>query len=59
MVSVRSFFTQVMSTLRRDEGQAMAEYGIILAGIAVIVMATVFLLGAEINTAFNGIVNQL
>lgn len=37
----------------------MAEYGLILAGIAIIVMATVFLLGGAINTTFTNILNQL
>ena len=41
-----------------DLGQTMAEYGLILAGIAVIVMATVFLLGGAINTEFSNIVAQ-
>ena len=59
MLSIKSFVTRVMSTLRREEGQAMAEYGIILAGIAVIVMAAVFLLGADISAAFQNIVNQI
>lgn len=43
---------------REDEGQTMAEYGLILAGIAVIVMATVWLLGNAINTTFSNIVAQ-
>lgn len=41
-----------------EEGQTMAEYGLILAGIAVVVMATVFLLGGAINTTFTNILNQ-
>lgn len=41
-----------------EEGQTMAEYGLILAGIAVVVMATVFLLGGAINTTFTDILNQ-
>lgn len=41
-----------------DEGQTMAEYGLILAGIAVVVMATVFLLGSAINTTFTNILNR-
>ncbi len=43
---------------RRDEGQTMAEYGLILAGVAVIVMATVWLLGGAINATFANIVAQ-
>ena len=43
---------------RREEGQTMAEYGLILAGIAVVVMATVFLLGGAINTKFQAVCAQ-
>lgn len=45
-------------TATEEEGQTMAEYGLILAGIAVVVMATVFLLGGAINTTFTDILNQ-
>ncbi|RJQ12606.1 MAG: Flp family type IVb pilin [Dehalococcoidia bacterium] len=45
-------------TAVEEEGQTMAEYGLILAGIAVVVMATVFLLGGAINTTFTDILNQ-
>lgn len=44
---------------RDEEGQSMAEYGLILAGIAVVVMAVVFTLGGEIRGTFNSVVNQL
>ena len=48
----------MQSTSENEEGQTMAEYGLILAGIAVVVMATVFLLGGAINTTFTDILNQ-
>jgi Flp pilus assembly pilin Flp len=37
----------------RDEGQTMAEYGLILAGIAVVAMVGVALLGPAISTLFT------
>jgi pilus assembly protein Flp/PilA len=45
--------------VRREEGQAMAEYGIILALIAVIVIGTVAALGLDIRGAFQSIVNGI
>ena len=39
----------------REEGQAMAEYGIILALIAVVAIVGVKLVGTEVLKAFNGI----
>lgn len=61
MTTLNSFLVMLVTMARtphRDEGQTMAEYGLILAGIAVIVMATVWLLGGAINTTFQGIVAQ-
>lgn len=56
------WMTRAMAAMQRtaaeEEGQTMAEYGLILAGIAVVVMATVFLLGGAINTTFTDILNQ-
>lgn len=59
MAVLTSLLTMLWAAGRsRDDGQTMAEYGLILAGIAVIVMATVWLLGGAINTTFQGIVAQ-
>jgi len=44
---------------KRQEGQAMAEYGIILALIAAVVIAVLATLGTKILNAFNTIVGQL
>ncbi len=61
MTTLNSFLVMLVTMARaphRDEGQTMAEYGLILAGIAVIVMTAVFLLGGAINTTFQSIVAQ-
>ena len=44
---------------KRQEGQAMAEYGIILFLIAAVVVAVLATLGSKILDAFNTIVGQL
>jgi pilus assembly protein Flp/PilA len=45
---------------RKDEkGAAMVEYGILVAGIAVLVMVAVFALGGQIDGLFNDVVDQL
>ena len=56
--SLRAMLWILPRASRDDDGQTMAEYGLILAGIAVVVMAVVWLLGGAINTAFQGIVDQ-
>jgi pilus assembly protein Flp/PilA len=40
---------------RSEEGAAMVEYGILVAGIAVLVLGAVFLLGGKIKGLFDGI----
>jgi pilus assembly protein Flp/PilA len=49
----------VKDNIKRQEGQAMAEYGIILALIAAVVIATVAILGTKVLAALNTVVNAL
>ena len=49
----------IKDNIKRQEGQAMAEYGIILALIAAVVIATLVLLGGQILTALQKVVNAL
>ena len=44
---------------KREEGQALVEYGILVALIAVVVIATVVILGKQISSAFQSIVDAL
>ena len=38
---------------RKDRGATAVEYGLLVALIAAVIVATVVLLGGKINTAFN------
>ncbi|MFL5912015.1 MAG: Flp family type IVb pilin [Gaiellaceae bacterium] len=49
----------VKDNMKREEGQAMAEYGIILALIAAIVIGTLVVLGTKVLNALNTVVNAL
>jgi pilus assembly protein Flp/PilA len=49
----------VKQNWKREDGQAMAEYGIILAVIAAIVIGTLVLLGGKILSALQTVVNAL
>ena len=42
-----------------EEGQTMAEYGIVLAVITLVIVATLGLLSGAINTALQNIVDVL
>ncbi len=43
----------LVTRLRNQEGQTMAEYGILIAVIAVIVVLAATLLGSNISSLFN------
>ncbi|MDQ3066641.1 MAG: Flp family type IVb pilin [Actinomycetota bacterium] len=44
---------------REEEGQTMAEYGVVLALITLAVVATIGFLGTEINNAFQGVLDAI
>jgi Flp pilus assembly pilin Flp len=43
----------MMIRMRRDEGQTMAEYGILIAVIALIVVVAAVVLGSSISGLFS------
>ena len=49
----------IKDNYKREEGQAMAEYGIILALIAAVVIALLVTLGGQIKNALQTVVNAL
>ena len=49
----------IKDNAKRQEGQAMAEYGIILALIAAVVIALLVTVGTDIKNALQTLVNQL
>ena len=49
----------VKDNIKREEGQAMAEYGIILAVVAVAVVGTLIVFRNGIITTLNNVVNAL
>jgi pilus assembly protein Flp/PilA len=49
----------IKANWKKEEGQAMAEYGLILALIAVVVIAAVTLIGTNLNGKFNSVANAL
>jgi pilus assembly protein Flp/PilA len=50
---------QLKSLLREEKGQAMTEYGLILALIAIVVIAVLTTMGTSISDKFQEIVNNL
>jgi pilus assembly protein Flp/PilA len=45
--------------LAKEEGQGLAEYGLILALIAIVCIAALTLLGGNISNALNSVANSI
>jgi len=48
-----------LAKMRNEEGQALVEYGLLVALIAVVTIGAVTTLGGQINAAFGAIVAAL
>ena len=48
-----------LADLRNEEGQTMAEYGVVLAVITLVIVATLLLLSGAINGALSAVINVL
>jgi Flp pilus assembly pilin Flp len=59
MLALHTFASSLFARLRREEGQDMAEYALLLAGIAVVVALAAVFLGSQISSLFSSIGNQL
>ena len=51
--SLYSVVSLMLMRLRREEGQTMAEYGILIGVIAVFVIAAAIFLGGSISSLFS------
>ena len=57
-LSLSQLLGGLAARLRREEGQTMAEYALILALIAVVTAAVIVVLGGKISSVFNSVTNQ-
>jgi pilus assembly protein Flp/PilA len=58
-MELRDWYELIRIQLRREEGQTMTEYGILLALIAVAVITVLTLLGGKIANVFTRVTNSL
>jgi pilus assembly protein Flp/PilA len=49
----------VLSTLRRDEGQALVEYALIISLIAIVSVAALTLAGIRVDSLISAVANNL
>jgi len=50
-----SQFTALISSFRREEGQGLAEYALILALIAIVAILAIIFLGGELSETLNNV----
>jgi Flp pilus assembly pilin Flp len=48
-----------LPALRKEDGQTMAEYGVVLAVITLVIVATLLLLSGAINNALSRVITAL
>jgi pilus assembly protein Flp/PilA len=53
--SLYSFITMLVVRMQREEGQTMAEYGILLGVIALVVVGVAVVLGSSISALFSNV----
>jgi len=53
------WFDYVRTNWKKEEGQTMAEYGVVLAVITLGIVATLGLLAGGINGALTSVINKL
>ncbi len=56
---MKDLMGKVKHFIREEEGASAVEYGLLVAGIAVVVMASIYLIGQKLDAKFNEVANQL
>jgi pilus assembly protein Flp/PilA len=56
---MKDLFTKVRTFILDEEGASAVEYGLLVAGIAVAVMAAIYGIGTTLNTKFESVNSQL
>lgn len=59
MTPLRNLVASIVTRLYDEEGQTMAEYGILVAVIALIAIAGATLFGGALNDFFGGLGDKL
>jgi pilus assembly protein Flp/PilA len=56
---MKTLFAKVRTFVLDEEGASAVEYGLLVAGIAVAVMAAIYGIGTTLNTKYNQVQTQL
>jgi pilus assembly protein Flp/PilA len=58
-MKLRDSIELVRIQLKREEGQTMAEYGLLIAFIAIVALVGVTVLGSSLSTFFNDLAGKV
>ena len=59
LFTLTGLVSSLLAHLRAEEGQTMAEYGLLLAVIAVVVVVAAIFLGTQISSIFSQVGNSI
>ena len=58
-MEMKDLFTKMKTFIVNEEGASAVEYGLLVAGIAVVVMASIYLIGTNLNTKYDAVAQKL
>ncbi len=56
---ITRIYTKLHIRLNEDRGASAVEYGLLVAGIAAVIIVAVFLLGKNVNNSFGTINSEI
>jgi len=56
---MKDLFTKMKTFIYGEEGASAVEYGLLVAGIAVVVMGAIYGIGSALNTQYQAVQTQL
>jgi pilus assembly protein Flp/PilA len=57
--TVKKLLAKTQAFIQDEEGASAVEYGLLIAGIAVVVMGAIYSIGTNLNTTFNSVADKL
>ena len=52
---MKTLMNQIMAFVNDEEGASAVEYGLLIAGIAAVVMVAIYAIGTALNTKFTAV----
>jgi len=56
---MKTLMNQIKAFVNDEEGASAVEYGLLIAGIAAVVMVAIYAIGTALNTKFTAVQTQI